>query len=359
MSGYNVLIPSACQQASPELTLPVMDALQVLGHTPVVLDMASLAAMYQEMRYERHGCYEIFGFYARDMLREGKIDFGISVGLGLILEDPLKQEAHNLLEESGIPSMIYLHLRDDSAVAKLEAIHASAWRHTFFVCSTATQAETLSQSGFALTEHVAPGTSARLFYPQDQPPSTAAFSIRREDGWATEDFDVSFIGSHSVLRESLLSSLVEAGVKLAVFGEPKWKECPALHGCFRNHARYMQDVNTIYNYSRISLDLPFSESQPDDYVSCRVFDCLASGNFLLTYARPELAAHFEPGHEIATYEPGELVKCVKYYLQADVDRVAFAARGRRRVMAQHLWSHRLEQLIPRVELHLLRTAVAV
>jgi spore maturation protein CgeB len=53
------------------------------------------------------------------------------------------------------------------------------------------------------------------------------------------------------------------------------------------------------------------------------------------------------------------VKCVKYYLQADVDRVAVAARGRRRVMAQHLWSHRLEQLIPRVELHLLRTAVAV
>lgn len=364
MSGYNILIPSSCQQTSPELMLPIMDALQHLGHVPVVLDMESIAAMYQELRYERHGCYEIFEFYARDLIREGKIDFGISVGLGLILEDPLKAEAHNLLEESGLPNVIYLHLRNNAALAKLKAIGADRWRHTFFVSSCRSITEELRASGIALAETIAPGTSARLFYPQDQAPENAAFNARRDDGWATEGFDVSFIGSYSPLRDKLLSALAAAGIRLAVFGDAGWKQSKDLLPFYRNQARYLQDVNTIYNHSRINLDLPFDDQQAPGYVSSRLFDCLASGSFMLTYNRPALEEYFEPEHGLATYETGHngdavilILQSVKYYLEQDVDRLALAARGRRRVMSRHLWQHRLEGLIPRMEMHLLQTAV--
>ena len=364
MSGYNILIPSSCQQTSPELTLPIMDALQVLGHTPVVLDMASMAAMYHEMRYERHGCYEIFGFYTRDMIKEGKIDFGISVGLGLILEDPLKNEAHNLVDESGLPNVIYLHQRTNAALAKLKAIGADTWRHTYFVSSCKSITEELRASGISMVETLAPGTSARLFYPQDQAPENAVFAAKRDDGWATEGFDVSFVGSYSPLREKLLTALARAGIRLAVFGDAGWKQSTELRPFYRNQARYMQDVNTIYNHSSLNLDLPFDDQQSPDYVSSRLFDCLASGNCMLTYNRPALAYYFEPEHELATFETGHngdavilILQSVKYYLEQEVDRQALASRGRRRVMSRHLWQHRLEGLMPRLEMHLLQTAV--
>jgi hypothetical protein len=364
MNGYNILIPSSCQQTSPELTLPIMDALQYLGHTPVVLDMASMAAMYQELRYERHGCYEIFGFYANDLIREGKIDFGISVGLGLILEDPMKAEAHNLVEESGLPNVIYLHHRTGAALEKLKSIGAKTWQHTYFVSSCKSHTDDLRESGIVLAETLAPGTSARLFYPQDQAPADAAFAAKRDDGWATEGFDVSFIGSYSPLRDKLLSALARAGIRLAVFGDAGWKQSKELQPFYRNQARYLQDVNTIYNHSSINLDLPYDDQQAPGYVSSRLFDCLASGSFMLTYGRPALAEHFEPEHELATFETGHngdavilILQSVKYYLEQDIDRLALAARGRRRVMSRHLWQHRLEVLIPRMEMHLLQTAV--
>ncbi len=364
MEGYNVLIPSACQQTSPEMTFPLMDALQTLNHTPVVLDMAAMAGMYQEMRYERHGCYEIFGFYARDLIRQGKIDFGISVGLGLILEDPLKEEAHNLLEESGIPSVIYLHLRGDEALVKLRSINAAEWKNTFFIGSCKTLTDAMRAEGMGLAETMAPGTSSRLFFPQDHVPEDAAFPIQRGNAWATEGYEVSFVGSFSPLREKLLCALAAAGINLAIYGESVWKSNPSLQPYYRNTARYMQDLNTIYNNSIVNLDLPYGEPQPPDYVSNRLFDCLAAGAFMLTHSRPALNEHFEAEHELATYETGtngdlatELVKSVKYYLVQDVDRLALAARGRRRVMSRHLWQHRLERLIPRMEMHLLQMAV--
>lgn len=364
MNGYNILIPSSCQETSPELTLPIMDALQALGHTPVVLDMSAIAAMYQEFRYERHGCYEIFGFYTRDMMREGKVDFGISVGLGLILEDPLKNEAHNLVEESGLPNVIYLHLRTNAALAKLQAIGAQNWRHTYFVSSCKAITEELRESGIALAETLAPGTSARLFYPHDQRPADAAFAPMRDDGWATDGFDVSFVGSYSPLREKLLTALVRENIRIAVYGDPGWKQSKELLPFYRNQARYLQDVNTIYNHSKINLDLPFDDLQSPGYVSSRLFDCLASGSFMLTYGRPALADYFEPEHELATYETGHngdavilILQSVKYYLEQEVDRQALALRGRRSVMSRHLWRHRLEAFIPRLEMHLLQTAV--
>lgn len=364
MDGYNVLIPSACQQTSPELTFPIMDALQALGHTPVVMDMAAIAQMYQELRYDRHGCYEIFGFYARDLLRQGKIDFGLSVGLGLILEDPRKDEAHNLLEECFIPSVIYLHLRGGEVSAKLRAIGAADWGQTWFIGSCGTLADALQADGISRTGTMPPGTSARVFYPQDHTPANAAFPIQRGNAWATAGFDVSFAGSYSPLREKLLCALAQAGVSLAIYGEQAWKRHPQLQPFYRNTARYLQDLNTIYNHSKINLDLPYGEPQPPDYVSNRLFDCLASGGFMLTHSRPALGEHFEAEHELATYETGtngdlatELVKSVRYYLEQDVDRLALAARGRRRVLERHLWQHRLERLMPRLELQLLQTAV--
>jgi len=106
MSGYRILVPDSSQRFAAPISLPLMDAMQALGNTPVVMDMASVTSMYRRMRYESHGCYEIFGFYVRDLLKKESVDFGLAVGLWGILEDGFKKEAHNLVDECSLPNLI-------------------------------------------------------------------------------------------------------------------------------------------------------------------------------------------------------------------------------------------------------------
>lgn len=354
MADYNVLIPSFCRQVMPEITLPLMDALQATGNTPVVMDMQAIGQMYQQMRYTNRGCYEIFGFYIKDLLKQNKIDFGLSVGLGSILEDSRKGEAHNLLDESGVANLIYLHTRSAEVVQKLCAFGAQQWHSTYFAVSSRQLMERMEQAGLHNLLHLPPATSPRLFFPALQPPADAAFPVRRDDPRLADGFAVSFVGSYSPGRAESLSALAAAGIELAIFGDPGWKKADGLVRFYRGQADNLQEANTVYCSSRISLDLPHEACELADYISQRPFDCLAGGNFVLTGNCRAIAPYFEPDYEIAAFASDqELVKHAKYYLEHEVERHSIVARGRQRVLKQHLWPARLEQALPRLEMHLL------
>jgi len=357
VSGYNFLLPDLSRQHLPYLVLPVMSALQELGHTPVTMEMAAINEMYNQLRYQRHGCYEIFQFYVNDLVKKGKIDFGFSAGLYIVLEDATKQEAHHLLEECGIPNIVYLHSRDTSVIARLHEVGARDWRHTFLACSSKTLADQLGQSGLERAQHVAPGASVRLFYPQDQPPANAAFPLKPSDERLARGYDVSFAGSYGVRREELLLALVEAGLRVAVFGDEQWRQS-RLSEQWRSQAHYLNELNTVYNASQINLDLPHDGTRLDDYVSCRLGDCLSAQGFLLAHARPGLAEQLVIEREIAVFEDeAELVKLAQYYLDNEAERLAVARRGHQRIQAEGSWTRRIEGLIPQLEMHLLSAAV--
>jgi len=358
MSGYNVMIPSVCRDRAPEVTLPLMDALQELGHTPVVLDMQSIASMYQQIRYASHGCYEIFSFYVKDLIKKQQIDFAISVGLAAIMEDETRHEAHHLPEECGIPNMIYLTGRDASCLAKLQQVGASGWGNTFIACGTQSLRDALAEQGISNSIHMPPGTNLRLFYPRMRPPANAAFPVRMDDEWLTADYDVSFVGSYDMLREQYLCALLDAGVRLAIWGDQGWAQSARLRPCYRREARYLVDVNTIYNASKINLDLPHAMSTYPDYVSQRVLDCLASQNFLATWRRPGLQGIVEVDHEVATFgDERELVQLVPYYLEQELEAHRIATRANGRVKEQCSWRQRLEHALPQLEMRLLTTSV--
>lgn len=357
MSGYHFLVPDLSQRQLPYIVLPVMSALQELGHTPVTMDMASINEMYHQLRYQRHGCYEIFQFYVQDMVRKGKIDFGFSAGLYIVLDDARKQETHHLLEECGIPNIVYLHSRDHSVIARLHEVGARDWRHTFLACSSPELAGQLARSGLKRAQHVAPGTSLRLFYPQDRPPDNAAFPLKLSDERLARGYDVSFAGSYGVRREELLLALVEAGLRVAVFGDDKWRDS-RLGGQWRNQAHYLHELNTVYNASRISLDLPHDGTRLEDYASCRLADCLAAQALMLAHRRPGLVEKLHTEREIAVYEDeAELVKLATYYLDNEAERLAIARCGHQHVQAEGSWTRRIEGLIPQLEMHLLSAAV--
>lgn len=357
MEGYNVLIPDLCKEATPEITLPAMDALQALGHTPVVMNMAAIATMYRQMRYERHGCYDIFQFYVRDLFKQYKADFGFSVGLGMVLEDTKKKEAHNLLEECDIPALVYFHGRDPRVSEKLDQVGASMWKHTFFCCSCQGLVDALQTRGFSKASLMLPATNRRIFFPADNVPTNAAFPVQPDDPWLAKDYDVSFAGSYTRKREELLTALADAGVSLAIWGDQQWKKSDQLRPYFRNNCRYLADMNTVYNASKINLDLCHDDTIFPDYVSLRVLDCMATGGFMLSQNRPGLAALAEPGREIAVFNNQvELVKLVRYYLENDLERQTIASRASIRVSTGASWADRLNQILPQLEMHLLKVA---
>jgi len=355
--GYNVLIPDVSRRWLPAITLPLMDALQALGHTPVTLNMVSINNMYRQLRYQRRGCYEIFQFYLKDIVSKGHIDFGLSPGLGIVLEDPQKQEAHHLLEECGVPNILYLHGRTADAARKLESLDAASWRHTVIASSSAALLGHLSEVDQGRALHVSPGTSLRIYYPAADPPADAPYPLLSDDERLAGGFEVCFAGSHSPGRERLLAALDDAGVALAVFGDKAWQNS-AVAQLWRGQVNYLTELNTVYNSSAIVLDLPHEDCELEDYVSTRLPDCLASGSLLLTYGRPGLGRLMAAGEEAAVFDgETQLVESARHYLANPAERESLAARGRRRAAAEHGWADRVGQLLPALELQLLSTAV--
>lgn len=355
-AGYNVLVPDICRDAMPEVVLPAMDALQALGHTPVVLSMQSAAAMYQEYRYAKHGCYEIFHFYYKNLLKEHHIDYGFSTGLLGILEDLSKGETHHLLEEAGIPNLLYLHCRDTKAVKRILDMGALEWRFTFIACSAPELAGMLAAAGMALAEYAPPATSLRLFYPESEEASGKPYALRSTDPRLSEGFDVSFAGTWSSERERLVADLTNAGITVAVFGDDGWAG-GAVAGNYRGRANYLTELNTIYNASRVVLDLPHPECELQGYLSGRVVDALAAGAFVLTYEREEFPAVLDPRTDLAVFQrEAGLVEEVQHYLESDFERQRIASRGHLKAVETCTWAARLGRLIPRLEVHSLRAS---
>jgi spore maturation protein CgeB len=77
----------------------------------------------------------------------------------------------------------------------------------------------------------------------------------------------------------------------------------------------------------------------------RLFEATGVGAAVLTEAAPNLHEMFEPEAEMATYSSGEeLVAKVQRLLDDDAARVALAAAGQRRTLADHTYAERMREL---------------
>jgi hypothetical protein len=77
----------------------------------------------------------------------------------------------------------------------------------------------------------------------------------------------------------------------------------------------------------------------------RLFEVTGVGAAVLTEAAPNLHEMFEPGVEIETYSSGEeLVAKVRGLLDDRDARVALAAAGQRRTLAEHTYAERMREL---------------
>jgi hypothetical protein len=82
----------------------------------------------------------------------------------------------------------------------------------------------------------------------------------------------------------------------------------------------------------------------------RLFEATGVGTLLITDWKDNLHEMFEPDKEIVAYRSaGECVELVQYYLAHESERQAIAHAGHRRVLREHTYRHRMQQLVDMVE----------
>ena len=171
------------------------------------------------------------------------------------------------------------------------------------------------------------------------------------------EHDVTFVGQPHGNREEIIQRIEAAGheVECWGFGWPAGK---------LDH----EGMVRVFSTSRVNLNLSNSSTPPNTLrvrvgrwlgrgpkgpqpaqIKGRNFEVPGCGGFLLTERVPELDRYFVPGEEVAVYDgPDDLVEQVGYWLAHDEERAAVAEAGYRRVLAEHTYDHRFEEIFRRL-----------
>jgi spore maturation protein CgeB len=118
---------------------------------------------------------------------------------------------------------------------------------------------------------------------------------------------------------------------------------------WRHHGElaYYDELPRFYPGSRINFNC--TSKQMKGAVNQRVFDVPATGSFCLTDDREQLRALLEPGKEIACYRsPEEAEEMIRRFLASPRESRRIALAGRRRVLAEHSYDHRMRTLAQRM-----------
>jgi len=84
----------------------------------------------------------------------------------------------------------------------------------------------------------------------------------------------------------------------------------------------------------------------------RPFDIGASGGLIVTHYQRELPALFEPGEECLVFRSAdEMLFTLDRVLSSPAEFNAIALAGRRRVLAEHTWGHRVKTIMAAVARH--------
>ncbi len=136
------------------------------------------------------------------------------------------------------------------------------------------------------------------------------------------------------------------GFSPLIAGDPGWKRTfPGEGRTWRWHpeVNYYEELPLLYTLADINFNC--TSQQMKGAVNQRVFDVPAAGAFVLTDHRSQMEELLEPGTEVAFYnDPAEVPELIRRYLDHPAERQRIIAAGRRRVLAEHTYEHRLRTL---------------
>jgi spore maturation protein CgeB len=168
----------------------------------------------------------------------------------------------------------------------------------------------------------------------------------RQDPWS--EFFVPWEVLNSAYMHRTRNVLVKAAAehlkgKLALVGKG-WEKM----GLRANSEHAGDKSGTIYAQSQASLNL-FGGCVHGG-MPLRPFDIGASGGLIVTHYQRELPALFEVGREcVAFRDKDEMLATLDRIMGAPAEFNAIVQAGRRRVLAEHTWSHRVRKILAAVD----------
>lgn len=157
-------------------------------------------------------------------------------------------------------------------------------------------------------------------------------------------FDVTFIGSfynvHSS-RIAWLESLSTRFPQIKIWGPrpPSLLLKRQYMGQAWGHQMYQ-----ILRSSKITLN--HHGDVPPYANNMRLFEATGMGTLLITDWKENLHEIFEPGKEVIAYRnTRECAELIQYYLEHDEDRKAIACAGQQRVLREHTYYYRMQELV--------------
>jgi len=157
--------------------------------------------------------------------------------------------------------------------------------------------------------------------------------------------DLSFVGTPSRLRAQMIRNLSDFNIK--IWGIP-WFD-PFFKSLQVKINLDIDEVRKIHNYTKINLNchLPGNVNG----ANVRTFDIPACGSFLLVDKCSDITNYlYKENEEVVVYNDFEdMVKKIKYYLKHDNEREQIEANAMRRTLKQHLYKHRVAELLQVIE----------
>jgi spore maturation protein CgeB len=154
-------------------------------------------------------------------------------------------------------------------------------------------------------------------------------------------YDVTFVGQRYGSRPKVIETLRRAGFEVRCwgFGWDDGRISP-------------EEMLGVFAQSRVNLN--FADSWGGNWwrrrrvvpqIKARVFEVPGTGGFLLTQRAPHLDRYFEPDVEIGVFDAErDLVERVRHWLTNEDLRRAAARAGRDRVLAEHTYDHRFDEI---------------
>jgi hypothetical protein len=148
------------------------------------------------------------------------------------------------------------------------------------------------------------------------------------------DYPFSFLGTWKLERAVIVERLLQADVKLTLFGKG-WP-----------NTQWVESASQVFRRSQINLGIGYAfASARITTTKGRDFECPSVGACYLTTYNADLPFLYEIGKEILCYRDfEELLEMHAYYIKRPDECLRIAQAAHRRSTAEHTWEKRFRQL---------------
>lgn len=161
--------------------------------------------------------------------------------------------------------------------------------------------------------------------------------------------DLVFVGSYYPNRAELFAELID--FDLGIWG-PGWEKLHSyspLRRFLRGGQLRPEVWLKIYSASRIVLAIHYQDHEkrfPVYQASPRIFEALACGAFVISDNQRDVFSLFKEAEHLARFsDSDDLMERITYYLDRPKERGQIAEQGRREVLNNHTYVHRIEELL--------------